>query len=150
VLVAASGPGDPLFSTFTANVILRTSNPNAKSFSEMLTIETMFSGDRESVVITDFRSITDTSQIAPGVSDTVTVTLIGGGVGTFNPSQIPFESGAMSVPIELRFHHEVTGGIQLGDSTLSLILSTGSQRSPHSAFEDTGVIIARGLERFHD
>jgi hypothetical protein len=137
VLVVASGPGNPLFSTFIANVTLMTTNPNAGSFSEMmLPIGTMFSGDRESIVITDFPPITDTVQIAPGVSDTVTVALIGGGVGTFDPSQIPRESGAMSMPIDLLFQHSDSS---FGDSKLSVILSTGSQQSPKGTFHDTGV-----------
>jgi hypothetical protein len=39
------------------------------------------------------------------------------------------------ISVTLLFHHSING---LGDSTLNLVLSTGGERSPTGAFNDTG------------
>ena len=51
------------------------------------------------------------------LKDTITVSRHAGGIGTFDPA-----SGALEIPIELRFRHTIPAG----DSTLKLTLTTGT------------------------
>jgi hypothetical protein len=90
----------------------------------------IFSDDRRTVTIVNFPPL-DSMQFSlpfPLGDDDVTVTLVGGGTGAFDPG-----SGNMSVPVTLDFHHSNS---VFSDSTLEVILTTGA--SAHGRFSDQG------------
>lgn len=125
--------GTSLPSLFAGTATLKTSYSNAPGpFASQVTIGIMFSPDRKIVTITNFPTITTPTIPLPWPlgSDTVTVTKTGGGIGGFDPT-----SGAMGIPITLHFHHSNS---LLSDSDLELVLSTGSEQSPHGFFKDQG------------
>lgn len=140
VIVSAPGPtGNPLVSQFTGTATFKTSYSNASGpYSFPVTMEVTFSPDRKTVTITNFPALSTGSISLPWPfgSDKVTVTLVGGGVGGFDPA-----SGAMSIPIDLLFHHSNS---LLSDSDLMLNLSTGSEQSPHGVFNDQGTPMQNG------
>jgi len=145
--VIASGPGEPLASTFDCDATLRTTNPNAMEIKAHLTIGTRFSGDRESLIVTDFPSTVNPSDVAPGLTNTVTVSLLGSAFGVFFPRNIVTgapRDGAMTVAVDLLFHHDLSFGKSPGDSTLSLFMTTGSEHSqPTGHFNDIGTRMDR-------
>jgi hypothetical protein len=105
-----------------ATVTFRTASSDAKGpFTFAITIGTNFSADRRIVEIVSFPAL--------ATSD-VTVTLVGGGTGDFNPS-----SGEMHLPVSLLFHPSSDFA---SDSTLNLTLTTGTQSSPNHTFTDQG------------
>jgi hypothetical protein len=130
--VIASFGGAPLESTFNATATLKTSSSIAAGpYSDTLVIGALFSGDRKTVVI----------NFPPLSVGGATVTLVGGGTGTFEvssvpsppPSRLPEPSGAMTVPVTLK-----CSNLENGDSTLSLVMTTGAEQSPKGVFKDTG------------
>ena len=90
----------------------------------------LFSDDRRTVTIVNFPPLFSMQFDLPFPfgHDDVTVTLVGGGTGAFDP-----ESGSMSVPVTLNFHHSNSA---FSDSTLELILTTGA--SAHGKYSDQG------------
>jgi hypothetical protein len=106
----------------TATVTFRTASDQAKGpFTFAVVIGTSFSTDRRVVEIVSFPVL---------ATPDVTVTLVGGGTGDFNPI-----SGEMHLPVSLLFHPSSS---LASDSTLNLTLTTGAQRSPHHTFNDQG------------
>jgi hypothetical protein len=64
-------------------------------------------------------------------SNTITITMTGGGKGTFNKA-----SGSLSMPITLHFDHSLAFA---GDSDVTFGLTTASSTSPSGAFAMTGI-----------
>jgi hypothetical protein len=122
--VLVSLGGAPLESTFTAHVTLNTSASAASGpYHDTIPIGAIFSGDRKSVVF-NFPSLSVGG---------ATVTLIGSAVGTLAVTTLPVVSGVMNIPVTLNFSESLNG-----DSTLSIVLTTGAEQSPQGKFKDTG------------
>jgi Bacterial Ig domain len=129
--------GVPLVSLFTGTASFRTSYSGASGpFTFPVTVGLTFSPDGHIVAITSFPPLS-TPPISlpfppfpPGTTDIVTVSLLDGGTGGFDPA-----SGNMAVPVTLHFHHSYS---LLSDSDLHLVLSTGAEQSPHGVFNDQG------------
>ena len=125
----------PLNATFTGAYTVNTTFPKAKGpFSGAVTIGCHFSADRTQVTNTSFPSISVGPISIPVVgSDMVTVTQTGRGSGSFTP-----DTGAMSMLIVLLFHHSLKIPFYQADSTLSLIMETGTNTSPSGALTAIG------------
>jgi hypothetical protein len=130
--VVGALPPPPLVSQFTGTAVFQTSYSAVEgdAFPVPFSIQLTFSGDLETVTITDFPPITTPSFSVPLGSDTITVTLTGGGTGTFDHL-----SGVMQIPVTLNFHNSDS---LVCDSDLSVRLSTGREHSPHGYFNDFG------------
>jgi hypothetical protein len=126
----------PFNTTFTGTSTVKTTYGRAAGpFVMPFSIGLQFSADRKTVSVTSFPPIV-TSTSRSGATITVTVTQTGGGTGVFDAT-----TGTITAPITLSFHVVVTYmGITIhdGTSTLTLILSTGTETSPSGAFTDTG------------
>jgi hypothetical protein len=114
--------------TFDGTATLRTDYGEATGpFSIHIDVGLIFYGfgfRGNSVAVVSFPPLT-----AGDSSDTVTVNLIGGGTGQFNPY-----SGVMSLPVVLSFHHSIS---EFSNSTLQLSLTTGAA-TPAGPFSDQG------------
>ncbi len=80
-----------------------------------------FSANRHTVSLVNFPAL---------ATPDVTVTLISGGTGTFDPA-----SGNMNIPVTLKFHPSSS---LASDAQITLNLTTGFQTSPHGHFSDHG------------
>jgi hypothetical protein len=112
------GGNPPLQSQFTGTATLTTTYSRAPGpFAEQVSIGLLFSGDRKTVTVDSFPPIT-TLPFSVGIlgSDTVTITLTGGGTGAFDSA-----TGRMDIVVTLHFHHSNS---LLGDSDLTMMLST--------------------------
>ena len=84
----------------------------------------------------------------PVGANTITITMVGGGIGTFNKAL-----GTLSMPITLHFDHSLA---LAGDSDVTFGLTTASSTSPSGAFAltglplnaATGLIVLVGASRF--
>ena len=123
--------------TFDGSGTLRTSCPYARGpFEFDVHVGAVFSDDRLTLTIVSFPPIDSGEFNIPVLgTDDVTVTLVGGGTGMFDPN-----SGNMSIPIKPNFHHSITvlGKPVFSDSTLEVVLTTGAESSPHGTFSDQG------------
>jgi hypothetical protein len=125
----------PLAATFTGAFLVKTTNARARGpFKGALTMGCSFSADRTQVTLTRFPPISVGPIRVPvfGV-DTVTATRTGGGSGSSTSS-----TGAMSMRIVLLFHHSLTIRFYPLDSTLSLLMNTGTHTSPSGALRASG------------
>jgi hypothetical protein len=95
---AASGP---LQATFTGKVAFQIPSYNV-SASRAITLGLSFDADRQHVSITSFPAITTDPFSTPLGSTNSTVTLIGGGTGTFDPS-----TGNLDIPVKLHFDQSI-------------------------------------------
>lgn len=132
----------PLNTTFTGTVTVRTTFSRAPGpFVDSISIGLQFSADRKTVTLTSLPPIVSSTSVS-GATITVTVSQTGGGVGTFDQA-----TGAITMPITLSFRVVVTFGfvtLHDGTSTLAVLLSTGTERSPSGAFNDTGSPLQNG------
>jgi hypothetical protein len=104
-----------LTSTFTGNAELTTTNRNAAGpFSSPISLAVEFTDCRTAMRITNFSTITNTSQTQLG-QNTSTITMTGGGTGTFD-----FSSGRLEIPMTLGFRNSLQ---VFGNSTLPLRLA---------------------------
>lgn len=104
-----------LTSTFTGSGELTTTNKNATGpFSSNITLAIEFADCRTSIRITNFSPITNTSQTQLG-QNTSTITMTGGGTGTFDSS-----TGRLEIPITLGLRNSLQ---VFGNSTLPLRLA---------------------------
>ena len=103
-----------LTSTFTGNGELTTTNKNAAGpFSSNISLAVEFTDCRTSIRITNFSPITNSSQTQLG-QNTSTITMTGGGTGTFDSS-----TGRIDIPITLGLRNSLQ---IFGNSTLPLRL----------------------------
>ncbi len=125
----------PLEATFTGTFLMKTTNARARGpFRGALTIGCSFSADRTHVTITRFPSISVGPISVPVFgSDTVTATKTGGGSGSSTPA-----TGVMSMRMDLLFHHSLTIRFYRLDSTLSLLMDTGTRTSRGGTLRASG------------
>lgn len=126
-------PPQPLDATFVGAYSVSTTHPNAPGpFRGTITIGCRFSSDRTYVIITYFPAVVTDSFPLGGIlgSDQVTITEIGLGSGSFDQA-----TGAMAISLSLNFHHSSSF---LSDSTLALIMDTGTHTSLSGALTANG------------
>ncbi len=136
----------PLKATFTGAFLVKTTNARARGpFKGPHSIGCSFSADRTHLTITRFPPISVGPIRVPvfGV-DTVTATRMGGGTGSFTSG-----TGAMSMRIVLLFHHSLLIRLYPLDSTLSLLMDTGTHISSSGALRASGSPMdAQGMVTF--
>ena len=112
----------PLSVTFTGTSTLTTSYESARGpFNNTLRLGLYFGSGRTSVWLNDFPPITTEPFSTPVGTNFTTVSLTRSGRGLFYKS-----SGAMSINLTLRFDHSIDFPFYEEDSTLPLLLGTGS------------------------
>ncbi|MEA2361863.1 MAG: hypothetical protein QOD71_1008 [Thermoleophilaceae bacterium] len=104
--------------TFSGNATLRTTHPDAPSFTVTFSIGLGFFDGLTQVLVVSFAPIVAGPFDTPLGANLVTVTNKGAGPGSFDAA-----TGAISVPVKLKFDHSV---VLIGDSDLALTLTTGS------------------------
>jgi hypothetical protein len=85
--------------------------------------------------VTSFPAIVVGPFPTPLGNNTTTITMTGGGTGSFDPA-----TGALALPITLKFDHSL---FFAGDSDASCTLTTGASSSPAGAFTGTGAPLVR-------
>jgi hypothetical protein len=136
----------PLEATFTGAFLVKTTNARARGpFKGTLTVGCSFSADRTRVTLTRFPPISVGPIRVPVLGlDTVTATRTGGGSGSSTSG-----TGAMSMRIVLLFHHSLIIRFYPLDSTLSLLMDTGTHTSPSGALRACGSPMdAQGMVTF--
>jgi hypothetical protein len=126
---------DPLMSTFAGPGELTTTHPNAPGpFPSNVNLTVKFTDCRASISITNFPPIPGSSENPPNTS---TVTMIGGGSGSFDSS-----NGRIVIPITLKLENS---NILFGNSTLPLTLRAEGVDMENPA---TGQVTLRGTGTF--
>lgn len=101
---------------FSGSATMSTSHPNARGpFTERITLDVNAANCRETLSITRFPGVSATFPTPVG-DNTATITLIGGGTGSFNAA-----TGRLEVPVRLRLANTNAFG---GVSTIEMTLST--------------------------
>jgi hypothetical protein len=119
--------------TFTGRAILLTTHPSAPGpFIQAVSITVQFDRCRRAVKILAFPPLVVGPFSTPVGDNTTTITLTGGGAGSFDPA-----TGAMLLPIELHFDQSL-GFPLAGDSDVTFDLTTGTSMSPTGTFMLTG------------
>jgi hypothetical protein len=91
------------------------------SVGRQLTLGLRFTPDRSQVVITSFAPIKTDSFSTPFGSTNSTVTLVGGGSGTYDAS-----TGRIDIPVTLHFDQSISVPLIEADVDSSLVLSTAA------------------------
>jgi len=119
-------------------------------FVQELTLRATFSADCRRVSLdSDLRIVVGPFDTPIG-ANTITITLIGGGTGSFD-----LPSGHMQIPITPHLDHSLRD-IFVSDSDVDFALTTGTASSPSVVFtvtgsplnRSTGIIILVGASRF--
>ncbi|MBX3668688.1 MAG: hypothetical protein KF778_09835 [Rhodocyclaceae bacterium] len=135
-------------STFTGTVSFSTADTRFPGpFLSPLTLTAVFVANG-TVRLGPFPTIVVGPFPTPVGNNTITITMVGGGIGTFNKAL-----GNLSMPITLRFDHSLAFA---GDSDVTFGLTTASSTSPSGAFalaglplnSTTGLIALVGASRF--
>jgi hypothetical protein len=113
-----------LEATFTGTATVTTTYAQAPGpYVEPIQIGLRFDDARTAVEITSFPTIKTEPFQTPFGMNTTTITKIGGGSGTYN-------SGALTMPLTLRFDHSVNLPFVEEDSTQDVVLSTNPPGAP--------------------
>ena len=114
-----SVPVPPLTSVFTGTSVFRIDDTRFPGpFTTSISLSPTFDGSRRVVSIGPFTPIIIGPITTPIGSDMITITLVGGGLGSFNRA-----SGAMLMPVTLHFDHGLPD-FAVGDSDVDFNLTT--------------------------